>query len=93
MCTKFLRDFLFKLSGQGANKRITRPADTAGQGQPWRTVLLPILFLLSINVFKPLCQATSNSLCFAANVSLFCSHPSKLTVQAIMQEAIKRSAE
>ncbi len=55
MCTKFLRDFLFKLSDQIANKRITRPADTAGQGQPWGTVLLPIIFLVSINVFKPLC--------------------------------------
>ncbi len=44
-------------------------------------------------IWRPLCQTTSKLQCLQLFVSLFCSHPCKLSVQAAMQEAVKRVAE
>ncbi len=90
---KWLRDFL---SNRQARVQINgeqgRPVPLK-QGLPQGSVLSPLLFLLYINDLKTVVPNGVEVAMFADDVSLFCSHPCKLTAQTAMQEAVTRVAE
>ncbi len=91
--TKWLRDFLSNRQARvKINGKHGLPVPLR-QGLPQGLVLSPLLFLLYINDPKTVVPNGVKVAMFADDVSLFCSHPCKLTTQTAMQEAVTRVAE
>ncbi len=63
------------------------------QGLPQGSVPSRLLFLLYMNDLKTVVPNGVEIPMFAVAISLFCSHPCKLTAQISMQETVTRVAE
>ncbi len=89
---KWLRDFLSTRQARvQINGEHGRPVPL-GQGLPQGSVLLPLLFLLYSNDLKTVAPNGVEAAMSAVSVTLFC-HPCKLPAQAVIQEAVTRTAE